>query len=295
MDLKKLLELLGVDSLDEDKQNEIKDSLKTIIEARAKDEADTLLKAEKETLVESMEERFEEYKKEITSKFSNFVDSVLEEELVIPEKVLEYARKGELYNELIEQFKVRLAIDEGLLDDEVKDLLREAKKEILSLREELDELIDEKLETELKAQQLDAEMHLRKKADGLTETKKLKVFELLEGVTDKEEIDKKYDLIVESLRVSEQDDEEDDTEEKTKKCPECGAENPADATKCEECGAKFKASESRVDIDEQNECPDGEEWDEEAGKCVPKKMDEDTSPFAEFINAYTQTLKENKI
>ena len=295
MDLKKLLELLGVDSLDEDKQNEIKDSLKTIIEARAKDEADTLLKAEKETLVESMEERFEEYKKEITSKFSNFVDSVLEEELVIPEKVLEYARKGELYNELIEQFKVRLAIDEGLLDDEVKDLLREAKKEILSLREELDELIDEKLETELKAQQLDAEMHLRQKADGLTEAKKLKVFELLEGTTDKDEIDKKFDLIVESLRVSEQDDEEDDTEEKTKKCPECSAENPADATKCEECGAKFKASESRVDVDEQNECPDGEEWDEEAGKCVPKKMDEDTSPFAEFINAYTQTLKENKI
>ena len=280
MDLKKLLELLGVDSLDEDKQNEIKDSLKTIIEARAKDEADTLLKAEKETLVESMEERFEEYKKEITSKFSNFVDSVLEEELVIPEKVLEYARKGELYNELIEQFKVRLAIDEGLLDDEVKDLLREAKKEILSLREELDELIDEKLETELKAQQLDAEMHLRQKADGLTEAKKLKVFELLEGTTDKDEIDKKFDLIVESLRVSEQDDEEDDTEEKTKKCPECDAENPADATKCKECGAEFKASESRVDIDEEEE---------------EEVVTEDTSPFAEFINAYTQTLKENKI
>ena len=63
MDLKKLLELLGVDSLDEDKQNEIKDSLKTIIETRAKEEADTLLNAEKETLVESMEDRFEEYKK----------------------------------------------------------------------------------------------------------------------------------------------------------------------------------------------------------------------------------------
>ena len=47
MDLKKLLELLGVDSLDEDKQNEIKDSLKTIIETRANEEADELLKKEK--------------------------------------------------------------------------------------------------------------------------------------------------------------------------------------------------------------------------------------------------------
>ena len=83
MDLKKLLELLGVDSLDETKQEEIKDSLKTIIDTRAKEEADTLLKSEKEALVESMEGRFEEYKKEVTSKFSNFVDSVLEEELVV--------------------------------------------------------------------------------------------------------------------------------------------------------------------------------------------------------------------
>jgi hypothetical protein len=289
MDLKKLLELLGVDSLDEDKQNEIKDSLKTIIETRAKEEADELLKKEKETLVESMEDRFEEYKKEITSKFSNFVDSVLEEELVIPEKVLEYARKGELYNELIEQFKVRLAIDEGLLDDEVKDLLREAKKEILSLREELDELIDAKLDTELKAQQLDAEMHLRQKADGLTEAKRLKVFELLEGVTDKEEIDKKYDLIVESLKVSEQDDDDDDDDDEKKKCPE-GEEWDEEAGKC-----VAKSSESKVDVDEQEDkCPEGEEWDEEAGKCVPMTS-EDTSPFAEFLNEYANTLKENRI
>jgi hypothetical protein len=284
MDLKKLLELLGVDSLDEDKQNEIKDSLKTIIETRAKEEADELLKKEKETLVESMEDRFEEYKKEITSKFSNFVDSVLEEELVIPEKVLEYARKGELYNELIEQFKVRLAIDEGLLDDEVKDLLREAKKEILGLREELDELIDEKLETELKAQQLDAEMHLRQKADGLTEAKKLKVFELLEGTTDKEEIDKKFDLIVESLTMTEKDDEEGKETECV--CPDCGAtktlSESTDCPNCPECETEMgvKKDESHVDVEEEDE---------------EEVVTEDTSPFAEFLNEYTNTLKENRI
>lgn len=279
MDLKKLLELLGVDKLDEEKQDEVKDALKTIIDTRAKEEADELLGKEKETLVEQMEERFEEYKKEITSKFSNFVDSVLEEELVIPEKVLEYARKGELYNELIEQFKIRLAIDEGLLDEEVKDLLREAKKEILSLREQVDGLMDEKLEQELKNQQLEADMHLRKKADGLTEAKKIKVFELLEGVTDKDEIDKKFDLIVESLKVTEQEDEE--AEEETKKCPECGAENPMDAEKCSECGAEFKMKESRVDVEEE---------EEEA-----EELTEEVSPFDEFLTEYTKTLQENRI
>jgi hypothetical protein len=273
MDLKKLLELLGVDSLDEAKQDEIKESLKTIIEARAKEEAETILKEDKETLITEMEEKFEDYKKEVTSKFSNFVDSVLEEELVIPEKVLEYARKGELYNELIEQFKIRLAIDEGLLDEEVKDLLREAKKEILSLRSEVDGLIDDKLELELKTQQQEAEAHLRKKADGLTEAKRLKVFELLEGVTDTEEIDKKFDLIVESLSVTEQEDEDDDA-------------------------------------DDSKDCPEGQMWDEEAGKCVEKKeeskvdvdaeeddtddkdLNEDDNPFQQYLDAYTRTLQE---
>jgi hypothetical protein len=280
MDLKKLLELLGVDKLDEDKQDEIKDALKTIIDTRAKEEAEGLLKDEKEALVEKMEDRFEEYKKEITSKFSNFVDSVLEEELVIPEKVLEYARKGELYNELIEQFKIRLAIDEGLLDDEVKDLLREAKKEILSLREKMNNLMDDKLELELEAQKLDAEMHLRKKTDGLTEAKKLKVFDLLEGVTDKEEIDKKLPLIVESLKVTEQEDKEDETVEEETECPECGKMIPEGEQKCPECDYEMK--ESRVDVEEK------EEEDEEI-------VTEDKSPFDEFLEGYTKTLRENKI
>ena len=277
MDLKKLLELLGVDKLDEGKQDEIKDALKTIIDTRAKEEAQGLLKEEKDALVEQMEERFEEYKKEITSKFSNFVDSVLEEELVIPEKVLEYARKGELYNELIEQFKIRLAIDEGLLDNEVKDLLREAKKEILSLRDEMNSLMDEKLELELQAQKLDADVHLRKKTDGLTEAKKLKVYELLEGVTDKDEIDKKLPLIVESLKVTEQDEE--DKSEEEMECPECGKMIPEGSEKCPECDAEIK--ESRVDVEEDEK--------------EKKNLTEDKSPFDEFLEGYTQTLRENKI
>jgi len=289
MDLKKLLELLGVDSLDETKQEEIKDSLKTIIDTRAKEEAETVIKTEKEALVESMEERFEEYKKEITSKFSNFVDSVLEEELVIPEKVLEYARKGELYNELIEQFKVRLAIDEGLLDDEVKDLLREAKKEILGLREKVDGLMEEKLEQELKAQQLDAEMHLRQKSDGLTEAKKLKVYELLEGVTDKDEIDKKFDLIVESLKVDEKE-EDDEVSEVECICPDCGAKKTlseaTDCPACPECETEMgvKKDEGVIDVDEEEDAKDDDIITED-----------DKSPFTEFLEGYTKTLRESTL
>ncbi|NIQ07682.1 MAG: hypothetical protein GWO20_18795, partial [Candidatus Korarchaeota archaeon] len=108
--------------------------LTTIIDTKANEIAESkveeALVSEKEKLVEEFEEKFEDYKEDVTSKFSNFVDGILEEEMVIPEKIVRYARLGELYEDLIDQFKVRLAIDEGLLDAEVKGMLGEAKEEI---------------------------------------------------------------------------------------------------------------------------------------------------------------------
>jgi hypothetical protein len=97
-------------------------------------------------LIKDYEKKFDEYKDEIISKFSDFVDSIFEEELTIPDKVLEYAAKGELYDDLIKQFKVRLSIDGGLLDKEVKALLKEAAIEIRKLRTDTNKLIDENLE-----------------------------------------------------------------------------------------------------------------------------------------------------
>ena len=94
------------------------------IDVKARERADSLLGEEKERLVTEYETKFEDYKKDITSKFSNFVDSVLDQELTIPEKVMEYARKGELYTDLVEQFKIRIGIDEGVLDEEAKALSR---------------------------------------------------------------------------------------------------------------------------------------------------------------------------
>ena len=121
----KILELLGANKLNEDTQNDLKEKLQTIVEVEAKKLSDTKIDETKKTLVEEYEDKFNEYKEDITLKFSNFVDNVLEQELVIPDKIMEYAKKGELYHDLIEQFKVRLSVDEGLLDEEIKGLLKE--------------------------------------------------------------------------------------------------------------------------------------------------------------------------
>ena len=205
----KILELLGAEKLNEDAQTEIKEKLQDIVEVKALELTEGKLQEEKNQLIEEYEDKFDEYKTDITSKFSNFVDTVLDEEMIIPEKIVEYARKGELYSDLIEQFKTRLAIDEGLLDAEVKGLLKEAKEEIISLREDNDSKTATELELQSDAQELAAALYLNKKCDGLTESQKSHVVSILEGITDKEEIDRKFDVVLgtHSEKINESDEE----------------------------------------------------------------------------------------
>ncbi len=202
MDIKKILEMLGVSKLDESQQTEIQENLVTIIDAKSQELAESKVEeklvTEKEKLVEEFETKFEDYKEDVTSKFSNFVDSILEEELVIPEKIVKYARLGELYEDLIEQFKIRLAIDEGLLDGEVKDMLSEAKTEIVGLRDNVNELTGTKLQLEKDAKDMATHIYLRQKCDGLTESQKSSVMNILEG-SSQDVVDAKFDIIVESI------------------------------------------------------------------------------------------------
>jgi hypothetical protein len=257
----KLLEMLGVEKLDEAAQTEIKEKLDAIIEIKAKELSEASLKEEKESLVEQYESKFEDYKEEITSKFSNFVDSILDEEMTIPEKVLDFAKKGELYHDLIEQFKVRLSIDENLLDEEVRNLLKEAKDEIVSLRTELDKSTDKTLEMEVDNQKLSSDLYLRQKADGLTETQKKHVFEILGGITDAEEIDRKFDIVVESSNVvTDNDDDKKDLNEDT------------DVDDDNKGKGAIDSDDQNVDVNE-----------------------DDKSPFQEYMSTYVKTLKDGKV
>lgn len=268
--MEKLLELLGVQKLEESEQEVIKEKLQALIEVKAQELLESKLDEEKQKLIEAYEEKFENYKEDITGKFSNFVDEILEQELQIPEKVLEYARKGELYADLIEQFKVRLGVDEGLLDEEVKALLKEAREEIVKLRDELNESISDKLQTKQDATELAAEVYLHRKTKGLTEGQKEHVLEMLDGVTDREEIDRKFDIIVEAYNGKngngngngdDDDDDDDDDKKKKKKKKEMDEDG-----------------KGKVDNPPLNE-----------------EEDEDNSPFAQHLKGYVEVLKENKI
>lgn len=285
MNLDKILEMLGIDKLDESKKSEVVEKLQSILEVKAEELSKDKLNEEKEKLAEEYEQKFEEYKEDITSKFSNFVDSVLDEELNIPEKVMEYARKGELYEDVIEQLKVRLSIDEGLLDNEVKDLLREAKETIKSLRDEVNTLTESKFELEDDAKKMAAALYLREKCEGLTEARKKRVMSLLEDITDKEKIDKKFDIVLESIKLDEQEDEDDDEDMNDCVCPECGkmhrVKGACPMSKCPECKVALeekKADESVIE-----------------GKDDQPLNEDDDSPFSKAMSIWTKIAKEGKV
>lgn len=269
----KLLKMLDVQKLDEDKQKAIKEKLETLIELKVKEAIDEKLETEKENLIKEYEDKFEAYKDDITTKFSNFVDGILDEQMVVPDKVLEYARKGELYSDLIEQFKVRLGVDEGLLDEEVKSLLKEAKSEIQDLRSKLDKSISENLEIKGDAQDLASQLYIREKCDGLTVEQSNHVTQILEGIKDKEEIDKKFDIVLEAYN-GKTEDEEDKEEDKDKK----------------------KKKKEKEDEMEESSNKDGKgQVMNEDNKNDNLNEDKEPSPFDMFMKSYVKTLQENKI
>jgi hypothetical protein len=271
----KILELLGANKLDEGVQAELKDKLSAIIEIEAKKLSETELDEAKNALVEDYEEKFETYKSEITSKFSNFVDTVLEDELTIPDQIQEFAKKGQLYNDLIEQFKVRIGVDQGLLDEEVKSLLKEAKDEIITLRDNADAGIAKELELKEDAQNMAAELYLYKKCEGLTESQRKQVFDILQGITDVSEIDNKFTIISDSERfdpVPNKDPEAEKAKAKSKK--------KGDPKKGEDqVQEDLEKGKGKIEIDDNDK---------------NKNLNEDDSPFAGFKKQYLKVLTENK-
>ena len=261
--LEQVYDTLEINKLDESQQEDIKGKINEVVQLKAKeiakDVSENVVEEVKSELQDEYEKKFEEYKDDITSKFSNFVDEVLEQELQIPEKVYEYAKKGEMYEPLIEQFKVKLGIDEGALQEETKDLLREAKNEISNLKDELNQEKKKKMELQEDAKEFATHIHLRKKCEGLPIKQQQKVMNLLEDAKTKEEIDRKFDILAESVRGNETLNEE------TYYCKDCGSEvelseedSPEDKT-CPECDGELtseKPSKGKENVEEEKKRTD---------------------------------------
>ncbi|MFW6312217.1 MAG: hypothetical protein ACOC1K_08305 [Nanoarchaeota archaeon] len=274
MELEKVYESLQLDKLDEEKQKEIKDYLQETIDLKAKELAESKVEEEKEKLVEHYEQKFEEYKEDITSKFSNFVDDVMNEELQIPDKVKEYARIGERYQPVLDKIKTMLAIDEGSFDEEAQDLLGEARDEHKKLKDKYNKLVSKNMELEKDAQEMAANIYLREKCEGLPEKQKERVMKLLEDVSTKDEIDKKFKVLTEDYKF--------ELNEKTMYCKDCEKEvevneNDENPT-CPECSGEL--SEKK---------PEKGKTNEELENGSPEYVDE-----SDIRNVWKQMIRENR-
>jgi len=208
--LSEILKLLGINKLEEADQKVVEDKIKILLETKVNEVVVEKLEEEKEKLEGEYDDKFDEYKDYITETFSNFVDSILDPKLEeLDEDIKEYARKGQLYGDVIEQLKVRLAIEEGALNDEVNDLLTEAHSEIQALRKNNDALKVKNLELQKDAKDLSTYVYINKKVTGLTEDQRIKAVALLEGLDTSEKIDAKFELIKETFNIKTDDKEKD--------------------------------------------------------------------------------------
>jgi hypothetical protein len=266
--MEKLLEMLKANLLTEEQQEEVKMKLQDIIDLQVQDKLNEAMEKEKESLIELYEQKFEEYKTDTISKFSDFVDTILEEELEIPENLVEFARQGELYADLINEFKTRIGLDECALEEEAKSLLKEARDEIVKLRDELNELTSDMLDLKKDNKEFAAEIYKREKCDGLTETQREQTMRLLEGITSQKEIDRKFEVIKKHY-LGEVSEKKDDVEDDEDVC-ECGEED------CEKCkGKKMSEGHAEVKTEKPDVAPTG-------------------SPFDDYKKGVLKVLKENK-
>jgi ribosomal protein L37AE/L43A len=278
MEIKEILEMLKTSLLTEEQQKDVEQKLNDIIDIKVQEKLNEAIETEKEHLVALYEEKFEDYKNEVMSKFSDFVDTVLEEEgmMEIPDNIREYARVGELYHDVIQEIKSRIGIDEGILDEEVRELLEEARDEITRLRGEINDMVNENLEIKKDARDFAAELYKRKKCDGLTELQRKNVMRLLENIVSQDEIDRKYSVIT-SHYLKEQNDETTDCS-----CPDCGktyvVRGACSMNECDDCNVAL----------EEKEVSEGH------SEVKDRTVKKTSNPFEEYKRSVVKVLTENK-
>lgn len=194
-----IIENLGIEQLTENQKSTIKAKIDLIVESKVNEQLKEKTNELKEEIAEEFEEKFETYKEELSENLSNFIDKVIEEEVQIPDEVLEDAKRGKYYHDLIEEFKVRLAIDNDVLDEEVQSAIKEAKEEIDEYKNELNEEMNKAFKLEQENKEIKAKLYLIEKCEGLTQVQKDKVMDILGEEDNIEKIDSKYDLILETF------------------------------------------------------------------------------------------------
>ena len=273
-EMTKIFEILKVDQLDESAREDVAKYFGEVVELKAKERAvelsEGVLAEEKERLTEEFAAKFEEYKDDISDKWSGFVEKVIEEEVQIPDSIKEFAALGETYQPLLEAIRTQLAVSEGSVDEEAKALLREAKEEIVSLRSDVNRLMSENMTLTEDAKAMATHIYLRKKCDGLTEAQKTTVMTMLSDLTDVKAINEKFEFVLENIlnekkKAKKEEDDEDKEDEDKEDCDD------------EDCEYKPK-KKGKKDKDKE-------------GKGKVEVVKESSDAWKRLLESYKNTMK----
>lgn len=221
----KFIEKEGKIELSEEFQGKLEDAFKVVVSDKdveidglkeimgeAKEEIVTLrgdIQTLKESTLEDVKGKVEAHKEALTEKLSSYLESELGN--LIPDALIEAQAKVEAYEPIVEKVKDVFKGYGVELDSDAHAVLKEAKVEIIGLKDSYDALVSEKLELETKTKELLAKFVLKEKCDGLTEEQAEKIGVVFKG-SSVEEIEEKFDSVVD-LIITESSDEGDGGEE----------------------------------------------------------------------------------
>ena len=169
---------------------------------------------ETEKLQNQLKEDFEIKKEKLEEEYIEKLDSFLEHEISenISDEVLNNIAINETYKPVVEGIK-KIFAEQGLeLDSDGSALLKEAHKEILELKSDVDRLLEENLELNNMLEKMSIRDIINDKTEGMLPEQKSRVENMFEGKSF-EEVENRIDEFVEIVldnRIDEDDDEEDD-------------------------------------------------------------------------------------
>ncbi|MCD4693300.1 MAG: hypothetical protein K8R79_10325 [Calditrichales bacterium] len=154
-------------------------------------------------MLERIEKDYERFKDKLTDTTAKTINEIFEEDLQLSENVRKWAYKGKLYDNIIQQFKIRISVDDCLMDEQALSLLREAKGTILNLRSNIAKAKNSTAMVKDDIKTMRKQLYIYKRLDEMKinnlNQHKIKTI-LLEGDIDnlsEYEIDKKINLLLE--------------------------------------------------------------------------------------------------
>lgn len=176
-----------------EKDAEIEKGKALLKEAATKiDTLETEVKQIKETVLEDVSKEVTAFKESLVEKMDSFLEA--EMKTLVPENLIESEAKLEIYEPLVEGFKSTIAGFGIKIDSEGHNLLKDAKKEIERLSEEVNQKTENFMKLESVAGKLLAKTTLMEKCSGLTNEQAEKINVIFAG-KDVEEINEKFDSI----------------------------------------------------------------------------------------------------